>query len=299
MSIFKRIKRNYLDLKTSGGIICFVLFIHSGYSQYILNGDFEINNAPSGIDQLDLTNTQFNSLVPFCFSFGSSSLTEIDLITTGSWDGGPQSGNWYVGIRGGGIDQFSMEISVPLIAGATYEMSFYDRTRSNNCSTPAPVEIGLSIANNNFGTLIYTSPAPTIGEWKPRVFTFTAPNNGQFITVRAQSASCWVKVDNFCLAVDTSCIELPEFVMPNVFTPNNDDVNDIFKPIKFKGMKQGKMTILNRWGQTVFETEDILNGWDGIHNNQQCTDGVYYWIVTYIDIFDEMKTETGFLTLIR
>jgi len=76
-------------------------------------------------------------------------------------------------------------------------------------------------------------------------------------------------------------------------------VNDIFKPIKFKGMKQGKMTILNRWGQTVFETEDILNGWDGIHNNQQCTDGVYYWIVTYIDIFDEMKTETGFLTLIR
>lgn len=286
------------DLKISVWIISFILFNNTVFCQYILNGDFEINNASSGIDQLTMTNAQFNGLVPFCYSFGSFSSTHIDLITSNTWNGGPQSGNWYVGIQGGGIDQFSMELSESLILGNAYSLSFYDNTRGNPCSTP--IEIGLSTVNNNFGTLIYTAPvAPTTNEWKPRIFTFTAPNNGEFITVRAQNANCWVAVDNFCLSIDTSCIELPEFAMPNVFTPNNDGINDFFKPISFKGMKQGKMTILNRWGQTVFETEDILNGWDGLHINQQCTDGVYYWIVTYTDIFDETKTETGFLTLIR
>lgn len=238
-------------------------------------------------------------MVPFCYSFGNTSLTEIDLITSSTWSGGAQSGNWYVGIVGE-IDQFSMELSEPLSIGVEYTLSFYDASWENKCSTP--IDIGLSTNDNSFGTLIYSSSdTPSVGEWHPRIFTFTAPNNGEYISVRGQNSMCWSKVDNFC--IDTSClVEIPvvEILMPNVFTPNGDNINDIFKPILFEGVKQSKLTIFNRWGQILFETEDITtSGWDGSHNSNQCTDGVYFWMLQYIDIFDTPKTEHGFFTLVR
>jgi gliding motility-associated-like protein len=287
--------RHTFDLKISVWIVSFIVFNNTVFCQNILNGDFEINSAPTGIDQIALTNLQFNSIVPHCNSFGSSS-TGLDLITTDNWDGLAFCGNWYLGIEGGGIEQFSMELSTTLLSGVNYKISFYDRGRAVHC--PASIEIGTSAVYNDFGLLVYTAPVPTIGEWNLRCFTFTAQSDIQFITVRAgNTTGCWTKIDCFTIEItDSPCID---FSMPNVFTPNNDGINDFFKPISFKGIKQGKMTILNRWGQTVFETEDMINGWDGSDNNKQCSDGVYYWFVTYTNIFDETKTETGFLTLIR
>ena len=277
----------------------FLSVLHNNISccQYILNGDFELNNAPFGVDQLDMTNAQFNSMVDYCHSFGDFALTNIDLLTSATWVGFPQTGNWYVGIHGSGVDQFSMELSDSLVIGQEYTISFYDNTNGNPCTTP--IEIGISLTNNNFGSLVYTTPvAPSVGEWKPRVFSFAATTSAKHITVRAKG-NCWVAVDNFCLTIDTGCIELPKLQMPNVFTPNEDGVNDIFKPISYQGIKEGTLTIINRWGNKVFETNDINSGWNGLHNNKECTEGVYYWIVTYTDIFDETKTENGFLTLIR
>lgn len=265
------------------------------YCQYILNGGFELNNAPSGVDQIALTNQQFNSLVLHCTSFGIN--TEgLDLITTDSFDGGALCGDWYLGIEGGGVEVLSMELSSPLTQGVEYKITFYDRGRDVHC--PAPIQIGLSSLNDDFGEEIYIAPTPTIGEWRLRCFTFVAQNNAEYITVRAgNTTGCWTKVD--CFEIEESNSPCFEFIMPNVFTPNDDGVNDIFKPVSYQGIKEGTLTIINRWGNKVFETNDINSGWNGLHNNKECTEGVYYWIVTYTDIFDETKTENGFLTLIR
>lgn len=305
-------KRFTLEFKILSWIISCLISNNLIYSQNILNGDFEINNITTGISPYEgaLTISQFNSLVPHCNVFAGQGYYPVGLLSSNSappLNELPQNGDWYLGFTAGGPNytpiELSLELSEPLIAGITYQISFYEGARPQHC--PAPLEIGVSTQSNNFGTSIFIGDPPSYDGWTLRVFNFVAPNNGLFITLRGIHSSCqvsswsWVRIDNICLSIDATCIQLPEFSMPNVFTPNNDGVNDIFKPIKFKGMKQGKMTILNRWGQTVFDTEDILNGWDGLHNNQQCTDGVYYWIVTYIDIFDETKTETGFLTLIR
>lgn len=288
----------YKYLNTKQWFIYSVLFFFgnsSVFSQDILNGDFEINNAPSGTDQIGLTNFQFNSLVQYCTSYGSAP-AGLDLITTGTWDGFAYSGNWYLGIEGGGVEIFSMEISTPLIIGESYKISFYDRGREVHCT--APVEIGISSVNNDFGQLIYSSPTPTVGEWNLRCFTFTPQSNAEYITVRAGGdIGCWTKIDGFNMEIAHSpCVD---FSMPNVFTPNDDDVNDIFKPIKFHGIKEAKLTVLNRWGNKVHQTDDVEVGWNGTFNNSECSDGVYFWILTYTDIFDETKTEHGFLTLIR
>jgi len=83
--------------------------------------------------------------------------------------------------------------------------------------------------------------------------------------------------------------------MPNVFTPNGDGSNDIFKPVKSKGIAEMQTYIYNRWGGQVFETKNLMIEWDG----GNLPDGTYFWIVKYTNAIGEQKTLNGHLTLIR
>ena len=87
--------------------------------------------------------------------------------------------------------------------------------------------------------------------------------------------------------------------MPNVFSPNNDEPNNRFMPINVNTFNKGDLSIFNRWGNKVYESSDLREGWDGNYNNKICPEGTYYWIIDYTNDCDETKTETGFLTLFR
>jgi len=70
------------------------------------------------------------------------------------------------------------------------------------------------------------------------------------------------------------------YELPNVFTPNGDGHNDIFKPGPYYFVEKVEMQIFNRWGMLVFETEDPDINWDGryMKNNELVSSGVYYYI---------------------
>ena len=114
----------------------------------------------------------------------------------------------------------------------------------------------------------------------------------------------WLRVDNNgCIASDT--IEMKkcsEIWVPNVFTPNGDGTNEIFKPVTTEIQKL-TMYIYNRWGEMIFETSDVNGGWDGkLHGNDVPT-GVYFWLIRYnenrssaLNIEKEIK---GSVTLLR
>lgn len=72
----------------------------------------------------------------------------------------------------------------------------------------------------------------------------------------------------------------PEYSLPNVFTPNSDRMNDFFVPFPYRGVKEVRMQIFNRWGQLVFSTADPDIGWDGTLNNngEPVPDGVYFYV---------------------
>ena len=55
--------------------------------------------------------------------------------------------------------------------------------------------------------------------------------------------------------------------VPNTFTPNNDFINDVFQPI-VTGASKYKLTVFNRWGDIVFETENVDAAWNGSPSNQ-------------------------------
>ena len=69
--------------------------------------------------------------------------------------------------------------------------------------------------------------------------------------------------------------------VPNIFTPNNDGYNDEFR-VKTRELTSYKCTIYNRWGQKVFETEDVEENWNGKRMNEggDLSAGSYYYIIT-------------------
>lgn len=87
--------------------------------------------------------------------------------------------------------------------------------------------------------------------------------------------------------------------IPNVFSPNNDDHNDIFW-IYSEGFVELELWVYNRWGTLVYHGWDIPLGWNGINrNDKEASEGTYYWIVKGFDYTGELHRHAGYLTLLR
>jgi gliding motility-associated-like protein len=87
---------------------------------------------------------------------------------------------------------------------------------------------------------------------------------------------------------------------PNVFTPNNDEVNDHFQLISHYGITNFSIVILNRWGNVVFESNQPDFKWNGSSkNDKHCSDGVYFYKANIETISGEEIEKTGFIHLLR
>jgi len=96
-----------------------------------------------------------------------------------------------------------------------------------------------------------------------------------------------------------SCISTIWF--PNVFTPNGDYHNPVFTGIG-TNVFDFHMMIFNRWGQLLYETYSIYDGWNGTFKGRECPEGVYFWVADYgIYNQNEIVNETswGSVTLLR
>jgi gliding motility-associated-like protein len=89
-----------------------------------------------------------------------------------------------------------------------------------------------------------------------------------------------------------------ELYVPTIFTPNNDSNNDEFV-LKGKYINQFKIMIFNRWGEQVFESNDIQKSWDGLIGLNPAPSAAYTWSAQYTDQQGKTYNKTGTVTLIR
>ena len=109
---------------------------------------------------------------------------------------------------------------------------------------------------------------------------------------------------NGCPGVDTFHVRvIPEAILetPNAFTPDNDGINDEFYPIVRGPGVIEEFKVFNRWGQLVYETNVVNDGWDGTINGTPQEMGTYVWILSYKTTPNttEVFFESGNVTLLR
>jgi gliding motility-associated-like protein len=92
----------------------------------------------------------------------------------------------------------------------------------------------------------------------------------------------------------------PEYLLyvPNAFTPNDDNTNDIFLP-KGEGITEYTLLIFDRWGNQIFKSTDIGTGWDGKKNNEYVQQDVYAWKIEVRNIKGEPKHLAGIVSLLK
>ena len=143
---------------------------------------------------------------------------------------------------------------------------------------------------------------PFISQWSPTdgidcstCFDVTITSLG---TTQTYTLTVIDTLSGGCIATDSvKVVETPckdNFIIPNVFSPNGDGINDVFMVAQLCERYSFEMKILDRWGELLFETTSPKTGWDGKTKvGLAASAGVYYYAIR----LDE-KEYNGFLQLV-
>ncbi len=91
-----------------------------------------------------------------------------------------------------------------------------------------------------------------------------------------------------------------DVVVPNIFTPNKDGVNDVFRP-SYTNVKKVNGSIYNRWGEIIYQWWGLNGYWDGVTMpaGVEVPEGTYYYIIKAYSFTDEEVVKTGTVSLKR
>lgn len=107
----------------------------------------------------------------------------------------------------------------------------------------------------------------------------------------AKEANSPLKLEMFSMMNDT--VDTNTIIIPNVFSPNGDGINDLFKASGV--FTKLDVNIYNRYGELIFNSIQLNEGWNGrTTSGTQCPEGTYFYIIN-----TDSETFTGSLTLFR
>ncbi|MFY9228674.1 MAG: gliding motility-associated C-terminal domain-containing protein [Bacteroidales bacterium] len=211
----------------------------------------------------------------------------------------------FVVISDGTIQWDNGSINDTLMFEAITNDTIYVTSELNSCystafATTYIYEVPDIILNTNAWNDEVLPGQPLILEILPNTFSYYIVNNSEnTFTDTINHFSLYISPGGdliYVIAVTSEGCESYETIfinsrtIPNGFTPNADNVNDVFMP----GVP---IKILNRWGQVVYEGD---NGWDGTIDNKQAMPGTYFYIIELQDENGKLiKTYKGDLLLIK
>ena len=100
------------------------------------------------------------------------------------------------------------------------------------------------------------------------------------------------------VSINNGC-EFSTLEIPNIISPNGDGSNDRFE-IRYSGLSEiSVLRIYNRWGDVIFETNDVSNQWDGTYRGDPVNPGVYVYYLEARCLDNELYTVTGNITVLK
>lgn len=109
--------------------------------------------------------------------------------------------------------------------------------------------------------------------------SYTFPGAGVYtVTLLASNGTCTSTVTQIIVINEEA-----EYYIPNTFTPNGDNINELFKIVGVGISNQEfEMLIYNRWGQVIFKTNDPSKGWDGkVGSGNEAPAGIYVYMISF------------------
>ncbi|PQJ12298.1 hypothetical protein CJD36_000635 [Flavipsychrobacter stenotrophus] len=286
------------------------LLLAGTYSNiYITNTTTGCVSAPAGpitLTDPPIPPTPEITSVPICFH-QTLFLEATDALGGGTyaWTGpdGFTSGIYNPSIVGAGYNNtgtysviYTLQNCVSL--PGTINITIQAPPQLTNVTPSQTIPYGTSIQLYATNALYYT--------WTPNDGTLNDPNINFPIATPFTTTTYTVYGMNQYGCRDTAYVTIVvdsvfHGVIPTAFTPNGDGRNDIFHPIGFDFHRIVEFTVFNRWGQQIFYSNNINDGWDGTFNGVPQEMGTYYYniIVAQPDGMMENKIYKGSVTLIR
>ena len=297
----------------------FAVFSLKAQENLVPNGSFEEYNwCPSGVADFSVSYWYPPTWGTCDYFHTCNTLSGVPNNYFGNQN--PQDGNAYVGfgVVFDSLNIYREYIQVELINTLQSDKYYYFSCFLNKADSSSICikDIGIALSDNQIGgqylhkinfspQFINSSAGITCDEdnWNKIEFIFRANGDEKFLTIgyfdddvsldtnivkySGQGLFAYCYVDNVIL-IET------QINIPNVFTPNNDGVNDVFK---IEGLSDDfSLIIFNRWGERVFHTNNAnMEFWNGKLNGKNCSDGVYFYILNNDNNFEK----TGFIHLIR
>ncbi|GAB4131787.1 MAG: hypothetical protein Fur0041_02490 [Bacteroidia bacterium] len=267
-----------------------------------------VNAMPSAALTADVT----EGCAPLCVNFLDSSLLASGTITSWQWNFGDnntstsQNPSHCYSTPG----TYNVSLTVTTAAGCTgtINMNGYIHVYTNPIAgfsaTPQPTTI--------LNSTVYftdTSSAATSWNWSfgdVANSTSTAQNpNFTYPDPTCYSVVLTVSSADGCVDTATQIICIDPDVsiyVPNTFTPNEDGTNDVFYPVTI-GIDPDKyeLWIFDRWGNMIFYTDDLNDGWDGRVQGSAdiCQIDTYVWKIKAIDVLGKKHNLIGHVNLIK
>lgn len=318
---------HYILLKLTFTITLYFIIQKGAGQNLVTNGDFEdyitLPGSYSEIDYCRDWNNAGGLATPDYFHLngtGPVQLPNSELGTVNPYSGSGIAGFYTYMSTQVWHEFISCSLSSPTVQGDYYLVSFRlvngTGNHSNGTSTnhigmrfsehplkqtscnPIPVTPQIDIKQNFYSTT-----------WKTFSFYFVADSAYQYITIGnfytdAQTNivqqytnpyyyGAYYFIDK--IEVNSLGAVVITLEMPNLITPNNNNSNDLFTPIKSIGITSMQTQIYNRWGSQVYQTENPNIEWDGDNNS----DGIYFWNIQYTDFFGNKNSKHGIVQLIR
>jgi gliding motility-associated-like protein len=139
--------------------------------------------------------------------------------------------------------------------------------------------------------------------WNPADAGITQNNLLKLFPIQSTLFNVSAESSIGCSISDTILIKVEEcpiyFYIPNAFTPNNDGSNDIFKPIVSGNLAEYHFEIYNRFGQKIFTTKQINEGWNGTIKGMPQNTGIYIWLCSYKFRNKQVVFKKGTVLLVR
>jgi gliding motility-associated-like protein len=220
----------------------------------------------------------------------------------------------YVWSPGSGLS--NKEIPDPVaqpLATTVYALTVYD---NKGCAKPSFDSVRVSVhpipkafAGND--TMIITghplqlkATGGTSYLWQPS-FGLSNVNIAEPVATLTNDMMYMVTVRNSIGCADTDTIKIkvlltePDILVPTAFTPNNDRKNDILKPIPVGVTRLVFFRVFDRYGNMIYNTNTIGDGWNGRYQGKEQVGGTYVWAVQGLDYTGKIITKKGTVTLLR